>query len=62
MVSSIENLKLTIQTAIENANDSGANGGGFTTEDINTIKKTIRMEFEARIETLTQTQKDEKSQ
>lgn len=60
--SKIEDLKHQIHTAIDQASDSGATGGGFTTDDINTIKKTIRMEFEARIDTMTQNQKDERNQ
>lgn len=62
LMSSIDSLKHQIQTAIDQANDSNASGGGFTTDDINTIKKTIRMEFEARIESMTTQQKEEKEQ
>jgi len=62
LMSSIDSLKHQIKTAIDQANDSGASGGGFTTEDINTIKKTIRMEFEARIDSIQTQQREEKEQ
>lgn len=61
-MSAIDSLKHQIQAAIDTATDGGASGGGFTTEDINTIKKTIRMEFEARIESMQTQQKEEKEQ
>jgi hypothetical protein len=62
LMSSIDSLKHQIKTAIDQASDSGASGGGFTTEDINTIKKTIRMEFEARIDSIQTQQREEKEQ
>mmetsp|Transcript_34270 Transcript_34270/g.28918 ORF Transcript_34270/g.28918 Transcript_34270/m.28918 type:complete len:297 (+) Transcript_34270:260-1150(+) len=59
LVTTIDNLKYNIQTAIDNVSGSNNSSGGFTLEDINTIKKTTKMEYDSRIEALIEKQKEE---